>query len=138
MGTARYTALLLRTVVLATLSLPAWAQTAQSGIALHGDIKYPATFTHFDYVNADAPKGGDFHFSSLGTFDIVFCRNVAIYFNERDRISLFKRIEQRLEANGCLVIGSMESLSAISPQFESKRHLRSVYYQVKSAAAARI
>jgi chemotaxis protein methyltransferase CheR len=77
-------------------------------------------------------------FSSLGTFDIIFCRNVAIYFNEQDRKSLFKRVEQRLEGNGCLVIGSMESLSAISPQFESKRHLRSVYYQVKSASAARI
>ena len=76
-------------------------------------------------------------FTSLGTFDIVFCRNVAIYFNERDRASLFNRIEQRLETNGCLVIGSMESLSAINPQFESKRHLRSIYYQVKSAAAAR-
>lgn len=76
-------------------------------------------------------------FSSLGTFDIIFCRNVAIYFNERDRASLFNRIEQRLEANGYLVIGSMESLSGISPQFESKRHLRSVYYQVKSAAAVR-
>ena len=77
-------------------------------------------------------------FSSLGNFDIVFCRNVAIYFNDRDRASLFKRIEQRLELNGYLVIGSMESLSAISPQFESKRHLRSVYYQVKSAAATRL
>jgi chemotaxis protein methyltransferase CheR len=76
-------------------------------------------------------------FSSLGAFDIVFCRNVAIYFDERDRTSLFKRIEQRLDPNGYLVIGSMESLSAISPQFESKRHLRSVYYQLKSAAAAR-
>jgi chemotaxis protein methyltransferase CheR len=77
-------------------------------------------------------------FSALGNFDIVFCRNVAIYFNERDRISLFNRLGQRLEARGYLVIGSMESLSAISPQFESKRHLRSVYYQLKSAAAARI
>jgi chemotaxis protein methyltransferase CheR len=63
---------------------------------------------------------------------------VAIYFNERDRASLFKRIEQRMDGNGYLVIGSMESLSSISPQFESKRHLRSVYYQIKSAAAARI
>jgi chemotaxis protein methyltransferase CheR len=77
-------------------------------------------------------------FTSLGTFDIIFCRNVAIYFNERDRASLFKRIEQRMDGNGYLVIGSMESLSSISPQFESKRHLRSVYYQIKSAAAARI
>jgi chemotaxis protein methyltransferase CheR len=72
-------------------------------------------------------------FASLGNFDIIFCRNVAIYFNERDRVSLFNRIEQRMDNHGYLVIGSMESLSAISPQFESKRHLRSVYYQVKSA-----
>ena len=37
-------------------------------------------------------------FSSLGNFDIIFCRNVAIYFNERDRVSLFNRIEQRMES----------------------------------------
>ena len=54
-------------------------------------------------------------FSSLGNFDIIFCRNVAIYFNERDRASLFNRIEQRMDGNGYLVIGSMESLSTISP-----------------------
>jgi chemotaxis protein methyltransferase CheR len=77
-------------------------------------------------------------FSSLGKFDIIFCRNVAIYFNERDRASLFNRIEQRLETDGCLVIGSMESLTGVSPQFESKRHLRSVYYQVRGAGAARV
>jgi chemotaxis methyl-accepting protein methylase len=41
-------------------------------------------------------------------------------------------MERALEANGCLVIGAMESLNGICPQFESKRHLRSVYYQVKS------
>ncbi len=76
-------------------------------------------------------------FSSLGNFDIIFCRNVAIYFNERDRVSLFNRIEQRLESNGYLVIGSMESLSTSAPQFESKRHLRSMYYQLKGAASPR-
>lgn len=70
-------------------------------------------------------------FSSLGKFDIVFCRNVAIYFNEPDRISLFNRIEQRMENDGYLVVGAMESLSGICPQFESKRHLRSVYYQIR-------
>jgi chemotaxis protein methyltransferase CheR len=70
-------------------------------------------------------------FSSLGKFDIVFCRNVAIYFNERDRASLFNRIEQRMENDGYLIVGSMESLSAVCPQFESKRHLRSVFYQTR-------
>lgn len=39
------------------------------GIAMHGTLKYPAHFTHFDYVNPDAPKGGDFKESSIGTFD---------------------------------------------------------------------
>jgi chemotaxis protein methyltransferase CheR len=70
-------------------------------------------------------------FSSLGRFDIIFCRNVAIYFNEADRTSLFNRVEQRLENDGYLVVGAMESLSGICPRFESKRHLRSVFYQIR-------
>jgi len=76
-------------------------------------------------------------FSSLGKFDIVFCRNVAIYFNDRDRVSLFDRIRQRMDPEGYLVIGSMEALSAANPQFEPKRHLRSVYYQIRPLAAGR-
>lgn len=28
------------------------------GIAMHGDLKYPADFTHFEYANPAAPKGG--------------------------------------------------------------------------------
>ena len=49
------------------LTLP----VAKEGIALHGEPKYPAGFTHFDYVNADAPKGGDLHMWSMGAFDTV-------------------------------------------------------------------
>jgi chemotaxis protein methyltransferase CheR len=71
-------------------------------------------------------------FSALGRFDVIFCRNVAIYFNERDRISLFGRVERALEPDGSLVIGAMESLNGICPSFESQRHLRSVYYRVKA------
>jgi len=73
-------------------------------------------------------------FSALGKFDIVFCRNVAIYFTEHDRVALFGRIERALERGGCLVIGAMESLSGVCPQFESKRYLRSVFYQLKTAS----
>ena len=71
--------------------------------------------------------------SPLGKFEVIFCRNVAIYFTEPDQISLFRRIERALEPDGYLVIGAMESLNGICPQFESKRHLRSVYYQVKTS-----
>jgi microcin C transport system substrate-binding protein len=51
--------------------LPAQAQTAVHGLALHGAPHYPASFTHFDYVNPEAPKGGDLHLSALGTFDTL-------------------------------------------------------------------
>ncbi|MBP5534701.1 MAG: ABC transporter substrate-binding protein [Alphaproteobacteria bacterium] len=38
-------------------------------IAMHGYPKYPANFTHFDYVNPDAPKGGILREASFGSFD---------------------------------------------------------------------
>ncbi|MCW9040256.1 MAG: extracellular solute-binding protein, partial [Rhodospirillales bacterium] len=39
------------------------------GIAMHGDLKYPSDFKHFEYVNPDAPKGGTVRLASIGSFD---------------------------------------------------------------------
>ena len=53
----------------------AQAQTASSepvwrhALSLFGDVKYPADFQHFDYVNPNAPKGGVARMISIGTFD---------------------------------------------------------------------
>jgi microcin C transport system substrate-binding protein len=44
---------------------PAW----RHALSLFGDVKYPADFKRFDYVNPDAPKGGIARLISLGTFD---------------------------------------------------------------------
>lgn len=44
-------------LALALLAAPALAEP-RHGISVFGDLKYPADFTHFDYVNPDAPKGG--------------------------------------------------------------------------------
>jgi len=44
---------------------PAW----RHALSLFGDVKYPAGFKRFDYVNPDAPKGGVARMISLGTFD---------------------------------------------------------------------
>jgi microcin C transport system substrate-binding protein len=38
-------------------------------LALHGDLKYDADFSHFEYVNPDAPKGGTMRLATTGTFD---------------------------------------------------------------------
>ena len=59
----------------AAISLPAHAQAAggepiwRHALSLFGDIKYPADFKRFDYVNPDAPKGGVARMISIGTFD---------------------------------------------------------------------
>ena len=53
-------------------ALPAWAEsgmTPSHGLSLHGGLKYGPDFTHFDYVNPDAPKGGTVRQSAIGTFD---------------------------------------------------------------------
>ncbi|WP_137702768.1 extracellular solute-binding protein [Marimonas lutisalis] len=53
-------------------ALPALAQEKvikSHGYSYFGDLKYPADFLHFDYVNPDAPKGGEIVLYSLGTFD---------------------------------------------------------------------
>jgi microcin C transport system substrate-binding protein len=57
------------------LPSPAAAQQSQAerawrhGVSLFGELKYPAEFQHFDYVNPGAPKGGSVRMIGLGTFD---------------------------------------------------------------------
>lgn len=68
------------------------------------------------------------------SFDIIFCRNVAIYFNEADKIRMYRNILKYLAKDGCLIIGSTESITGLCPELEPKRHLRSVFYQCKVPA----
>ena len=41
------------------------------GMSLFGDLKYAPGFTHFDYVNPQAPKGGTIRYSAIGTYDTL-------------------------------------------------------------------
>jgi len=47
------------------------ADEPRNGLALFGDLKYPAGFQHFDYVNPAAPKGGGVKYDAIGTFDTL-------------------------------------------------------------------
>ena len=70
-------------------------------------------------------------FKTLGKFDVIFCRNVAIYFTMEDRKQLFDRLADMLDTGGALIIGSTESLTGISDRFQPLRHLRSIFYRLK-------
>ena len=79
----------------------------------------------FQTLNLMAP------FNGLGKFDLILCRNVAIYFNIEDRKKLFEKLAAVLEPHGYLIVGATESLTGISPRFEAHRHLDTIYYQLK-------
>ncbi|OPZ19556.1 MAG: Chemotaxis protein methyltransferase Cher2 [candidate division BRC1 bacterium ADurb.BinA364] len=74
-------------------------------------------------------------FAALGSFDIVLCRNVAIYFSDSFKRSLFAKIARCLRPGGILLLGSSESISGYSAQFEMLEHNRSIYYRVRSQTA---
>ena len=89
---------------------------------INDEIRSMATFRKFNLMGP---------FAGLGKFDIIFCRNVAIYFKLEDRITLFNKIADSLETDGYLIIGSTESLTGVCPRFIPKRHLKSIFYQLK-------
>jgi chemotaxis protein methyltransferase CheR len=65
----------------------------------------------------------------IGPYDVIFCRNVAIYFEPAARRDLFLRLADQLTPNGYLFVGSSESLMDLGPRFMPRNHCRGTYYQ---------
>jgi chemotaxis protein methyltransferase CheR len=71
-------------------------------------------------------------FASLGKFDIIFCRNVLIYFAPALKADIMYRMSQSLKPNGYLILGGSETISGYSEDFEILRWKSvGVIYQLK-------
>jgi microcin C transport system substrate-binding protein len=75
--TRRETLVLSAAALASTIARPAWAQAQEGperhGMSAFGDLKYPAEFKHFEYVNPNAPKGGLFsHVGATRVFNQNF------------------------------------------------------------------
>ena len=66
-------------------------------------------------------------FSHLGTFDIIFCRNVLIYFDQDTKVGIFERLSKLVEGDGFLVLGAAESVVGISDAFKPYPERRGLY-----------
>jgi chemotaxis protein methyltransferase CheR len=66
-------------------------------------------------------------FSHLGTFDVIFCRNVMIYFDQDTKAGVFDRLAKVLEADGILALGAAESVVGISDAFKPYPERRGLY-----------
>ena len=66
-------------------------------------------------------------FSHLGVFDIIFCRNVLIYFDQNTKTNIFERLSRMLEPDGVLALGAAESVVGITNTFKPYPERRGLY-----------
>ena len=66
-------------------------------------------------------------FSSLGPFDVVFCRNVLIYFGRDTKRDVFERISRVMPADGLLFLGGAETVFGITESFTRVEGYRGIY-----------
>jgi chemotaxis protein methyltransferase CheR len=66
-------------------------------------------------------------FSPLGTFDMIFCRNVLIYFDQETKIGVLNRLGRITAEDGYLVLGAAETVVGLTDSFRTVPELRGVY-----------
>lgn len=66
-------------------------------------------------------------FSQLGTFDVIFCRNVLIYFDQDTKINIFGRLAKSMEPDGFLVLGAAETVVGLTDVFKPFPDKRGLY-----------
>jgi chemotaxis protein methyltransferase CheR len=66
-------------------------------------------------------------FSQLGVFDIIFCRNVLIYFDQDTKIKIFGRLAKQMESDGFLALGAAETVVGLTDVFKPHPERRGLY-----------
>ncbi len=101
-----------------------------------GDIKgkawqvKPAIRKRITFAEMNLMKK-DYHV--LGKFDVIFCRNVLIYFSAELKREILTRFSQVLEPGGYLLLGASESVSGYVDFFETVRYQGGLAYRLKKA-----
>lgn len=85
---------------------------------INDDIKKMVTYRPFNLL--DSPSG-------LGTFDVIFCRNVLIYFDQETKGQVLDRMAKIMPGDGYLYLGGAETVLGISDSFEVIPGQRGVY-----------
>ncbi|MCF6292211.1 MAG: protein-glutamate O-methyltransferase CheR [Robiginitomaculum sp.] len=91
-------------------------------------LRQSISFRTFNLLNS---------FHTLGTFDVVFCRNVLIYFNQQTKTDILNRIASRLAPDGFLFLGAAETVLGLTDAFEPVAGKRGLYKR-KGIAQAKV
>jgi chemotaxis protein methyltransferase CheR len=106
----------------------------QRGLPIHMLVKYFKQTGELWQINADI-RGMVQHrqlnllhdFSQLGVFDVIFCRNVLIYFDQETKVNIFNRLAKVIEADGFLVLGAAETVVVLTDAFKPFPERRGLY-----------
>jgi chemotaxis protein methyltransferase CheR len=74
-------------------------------------------------------------FTCLGKFDIIFCRNVLIYFDQETKVNIFNRLAKVIEPDGFLVLGAAETVVGLTDVFKPFPERRGLYRPNAPSAA---
>jgi len=75
-------------------------------------------------------------FSPLGAFDIIFCRNVLIYFDEATKIDILNRMSNIIAPDGFLVLGAAETVVGLCDRFKAVPEKRGLYVRNSASEGA--
>jgi len=115
----------------------------QRGLPIQLLVKYFSQIGEMWQLNADVRGMVQYRqlnllqdFSSLGKFDVVFCRNVLIYFDQETKAAIFERIAKVVEPDGILMLGAAESVVGITDAFKPYPDKRGLYQPNPSRGGA--
>ena len=86
------------------------------------DLRESVRFTRVNIV-----EPGETH--PNGRFDVIFCRNVLIYFDDVSRRIAAENLYENLEPGGYICLGHTESMSRITPLFDVQRFADAIVYR---------
>jgi len=89
------------------------------------ELKQMIQFRNFNLV--DYPG-----YRSLGAFDVIFCRNVLIYFDEQVKIKVLKGFHDQLNSRSYLLVGHSESIHSFNTGFELMHFSKAMGYRKRS------
>jgi chemotaxis protein methyltransferase CheR len=106
----------------------------QRGLPIQMLVKYFKQVGEFWQINAEIRAMVQHRqlnllndFSGLGAFDVIFCRNVLIYFDQDTKINIFNRLAKTTEQDGFLVLGAAETVVGLTDAFKPFPERRGLY-----------
>jgi chemotaxis protein methyltransferase CheR len=77
-------------------------------------------------------------FRGLGRFDVIFCRNVLIYFDQKTKKQVLERMSSQVEGPGYLLMGAAETVLGVTDTFKPINGQRGLYVQDPAKLATRV